>query len=173
MYLKIIGSLFLLTSTASIGYLKAENLNQRVKLLKEFKHMMICLQGELRFHRAVLWEAFENVSKRVGNPFAAFLEEISCRLDSKEYESFELLWEETSRPLLRKEGFAKEDRQLFEMLGASLGYLDITMQSDSLNLVILQTDEHIERAKEQFQKTGKLYQTMGITMGAFLVLLII
>ena len=173
MYLKIIGSLFLLTSAASIGYLKAENLNERVRLLKGFKRMMLCLQGELRFHRAVLWEAFENVSKRLGNPFSTFLEEISCRLESKEYESFELLWEEMSQLFLRKEGFAKEDRALFELLGASLGYLDITMQSDSLNLVIQQTDEHIERAKEQLQKKGKLYQTMGITMGAFLVLLII
>lgn len=173
MYLKIIGSLFLLTSAASIGYLKAENLNERVKVLKEFKRMMLCLQGELRFHRAVLWEAFENVSKRVGKPFSSYLKEISCRMESKKYESFELLWEETSQLLLRKEGFAKEDRQLFELLGASLGHLDITMQSDSLNLAILQTDEHIERAKEQLQKKGKLYQTMGITIGAFLVLLII
>ena len=173
MYLKIIGSLFLLTAAASIGFLKAENLNQRVKLLKELKRMMLCLQGELRFHRAVLWEAFENVSKRVGDPLTSFLKEISCRLESKNYENFELLWEETSKLFLWKEGFAKEDRLLLEMLGNGLGHLDITMQNDSLNLVISQTDEHIERANEQFQKKGKLYQTMGITMGAFLVLLVI
>lgn len=173
MYLKIIGSLFLLTAAGSIGFLKAENLNQRVKLLKEFKRMVICLQGELRFHRTVLWEAFENVSKRVSDPLASFLKEISCRLESKNYEDFELLWNENSKLFLWNAGFAREDRQLLELLGTSLGHLDITMQNDSLNLAILQTDEHIEQAKEQFQKKGKLYQTMGITMGVFLVLLII
>ena len=79
MYLKIIGCLFCLGAAATIGFLKAEELKSRVKRLEEFKRMMMLLQGELRFHRATLSEAFESVSRRVEEPFAGFLEETAER----------------------------------------------------------------------------------------------
>ena len=75
MYIKLIGSLFLLGSASSIGFLKSEELTERVKKLQEMKRMMILLQGELRFHRAELSEAFENVAERVQEPFKDFLKE--------------------------------------------------------------------------------------------------
>ena len=40
-------------------------------------------------------------------------------------------------------------------------------------LAILQTEDSIHQAKEQQARKGKLYQTMGVTIGALLVLLII
>ena len=68
MYIKIIGSLFLLSSATAIGFLKAEELRERVERLQELKRMMMLLQGELRFHRAELSEAFENVSENEKMP---------------------------------------------------------------------------------------------------------
>ena len=73
MYIKIIGSICLILSTAAVGYLKAEELELRVRTLKEMKRMIIFLQGELRFHKAELAEAFECVSERVEPRFGAFL----------------------------------------------------------------------------------------------------
>ena len=173
MYIKIIGSLFLMTSAAAIGFLKADELNERVKQLKELKRMMILLQGELRFHRAVLSEAFENVSERVEEPFASFLKEVAEGVEKKDLGGFERVWNEMSRQLLRGDGFAKEDEMLLEMLGSSLGYLDLTMQTETLNLAVLQAEDAIKLAKEQQEAKGKLYQTMGVTAGALLTLLII
>lgn len=173
MYLKIIGSLFLMISSAMIGFLKADELNERVKRLKELKRMMIFLQGELRFHKASLPEAFENVSERVAAPFSLFLCEAAKRLESKAYGGFEKTWVEMSEKYLRKAGLTKEDGQLLEMLRTSLGYLDLAMQTESLNLAILQTEDAIRLAKKQQEVKGKIYQTMGITAGAFLILLII
>ena len=77
MYIKIFGSIFLLTSAAAIGYLKADELKERVRCLNALKRMMILLQGELRFHRAPLSEAFENVSERAEKPFDIFLGELA------------------------------------------------------------------------------------------------
>ena len=172
MYIKLMGSLFLLGSAASIGFMKSEELSERVKRLQEMKRMMIFLQGELRFHRASLSEAFENVAERVQEPFGTFMKETGKRLEEKDA-GFEEIWEETSEKLLTAEGVKKEDGQLLEMLKNSLGYLDLTLQTETLNLAILQTEDSINRAKEQQERKGKLYQTMGVTVGALLVLLII
>ena len=58
MYIKLIGSLFLLGSASAIGFLKAEDLKVRVRKLLELKRMIEFLQGELRFHKVTLSEAF-------------------------------------------------------------------------------------------------------------------
>ena len=49
----------------------------------------------------------------------------------------------------------------------------MTMQTESLNLVALQVEEALKTAKEQQEIKGKLYKTMGISAGAFLILLMI
>ena len=69
MYVKLIGSLFLIGSAAAVGFVKAEELQVRVRLLLEIKRMIGFLQGELRFHKASLEEAFEAVAERMGSPF--------------------------------------------------------------------------------------------------------
>lgn len=173
MFLKIIGSLFLMFSAASIGFLKAEELNERVKRLQEFKRMIMLLQGELRFHRAALTEAFESVSERVEEPFSAFLKETATKLELRESGGFDEVWNEMSKKLLHGEGFWKEDEQLLEILRSSLGYLDLTMQTETLNLAIIQTEDAIKFAREQQASRGKLYRTMGVSVGALLILLII
>lgn len=173
MYLKIIGCLFCLGAAATIGFLKAEELKSRVKRLEEFKRMMMLLQGELRFHRATLSEAFESVSRRVEEPFAGFLEETAMRLEERQRGNFDEVWKEMSKRLLYTEGLQKEDEQLLELLRSSLGYLDLTMQTETLNLAMTQTEESIRQAKEMQERKGKLYQTMGVTVGALLALLII
>ena len=173
MYLKIIGSLFLMTSAALIGFLKAEELRTRVKMLQEMKRMMLLLQGEFRFHKAELSEAFLGVSERAGEPFSEFLFGISKKIESRNAGGFEGIFHEESEKLLEAEGFCKEDLHLLELLQNSLGYLDLTMQTETLNQAVMQTEEAIEQAKKQFEIKGRLYRTMGVTVGALLTLIII
>ncbi len=173
MYIKLAGSLLVLAVSVIVGRLKAKELQVRVLRLEEFKRMLLLLQGELRFHRSTLSEAFENVAKRVEDPFSAFLMETSRRMEEKDAGGFECIWKETSKKLLLQDGFQKEDERLFDLLQGSLGYLDFAMQTETLNLAMLQSEEVIQDAKEQKELKGKLYQTMGGTVGALLALLIL
>lgn len=173
MYLKVIGSVFLIFSAAAIGFVKAEELKCRVERMEEMKRMMILLQGELRFCRAVLSEAFENVSERVEEPFSGFLSVMAKMLEQRENGRFEQIFQEQTKILLQEKGFLQEDRHLLDVLQKGLGYLDLTMQTETLNLVIRETEETVQQAKEQLQIKGKLYRTMGVTLGALLTLLII
>lgn len=173
MYLKIVGSLILMIAAILTGCMKAKELEEHTMRLIELKRLMVLLQGELRFHRASLAEAFENVAERVDEPFSLFLKEVSEKLEAKTFGSFEVIWKETAETLLKKRGFAKEDERILEMLCGSLGYLDLAMQMDTLNLAILQVEEMIKDAKEKQEIRGKLYRTMGITTGAMMALFII
>ncbi len=173
MYLKLMGSLFLIGSASAIGFLKAEGLHLRVKRLLELKRMIGLLQGELRFHKVSLSEAFEQVSGRMEAPFDAFLQGLSLKLEEKDQRDLMELWKEAIENLLKEEGFQKEDEELLNLLGKGLGYLDLRMQTEHLQLAMAQTEEAVMMAKETLKIKGRLYQTMGMTAGIFLTLLII
>lgn len=173
MYIKVIGGLFVLVSSAAIGFLKAEELHQRVKLLEELKRVIVLLKGELRFHRAELSEAFEHVAEKTSVPFEGFLKNTAKQMEMRAEGGFEKIWSDNCLSLLRTEGFRKEDRELFEVLGTGLGYLDLTMQKENLNLVLQQIEEKIGCAKEVQKSKGKVYQTMGVTVGTLLALMMI
>lgn len=172
MYLKLIEGACLFALSTAFGLMKSEKLKERTRMLGELKKMTVFLQGELRFHRSVLSEALESISSRAAYPLDGFLKEVSEKLEKKEA-GFEEVWTESVEKLFLKETLWKEDRSLFLMLGNSLGYLDVAMQLEHLNLVILQVEESLKQAKEQQEIKGKLYRTMGAAAGAFFVLLII
>ena len=113
------------------------------------------------------------MSKRVDDPFKGFLKETAQRIEDKYAGGFSCVWDEMTDELLAYGGLQKEDKNLLEQLGRGFGYLDLTMQTESLNLAIFQAEEAIKSAKEQKEIKGKLYQTMGVTTGAFLILLIL
>lgn len=173
MYIKIAGSMILTGIGAMIGFSKAGELNERVRMLQGLKKMINFLQGELRFHRAALSEAFENVGERMEAPFSGFLQRMAHQIEAKELGDFEKVWEENAGQLLAAEGFRSEDEMLLDLLKSGLGYLDLAMQTETLNLAMIRTEEAIAEAKEESKTKGKLYQTMGVTIGALLSLMII
>lgn len=173
MYIKLFGCLVLIGSASAMGFLKAEELTERVKKMQELKRMILLLQGELRFHRAALSEAFENVAVRISCPLRNFLEKMAEELEAKEGKEFEEIWNYGVNALLSEKGFCKEDQRLLDILGSSLGYLDLKMQTETLDLALLQTEDAMRIAIEQKENRGRLYQTLGVTVGIMLTLLII
>lgn len=173
MYIKIFICLSFMISTIAIGVMKAEELNKRVQCLLELKRLMILLQGEFRVHRGTLSEAFVYTAGRVEEPFSGFLKETAKGLDDRSFGSFSDVWEKVTEQLVARGKFFKNDQYLLDQLGRGLGYLDLTMQMENINLAICQTEEAIKSAKEEKNSKGKLYRTMGVTAGAFLSLLII
>lgn len=173
MYIKMLICTGCFAASSMVGFLKSRALDRRVTRLYQWKRSIMLVQGELRFHRAALWECFEEVSGRMEEPFSSFFGKLSERLQRKEEGGFERVWEEESGELIRTGNFPGEDRALLEFFGGSLGHLDLTMQMDQLELALFQTDESIRKAGEQKEQKGKLYRTMGVTVGMLLALLII
>lgn len=173
MYLKIIVCIWILAAFSMMGFAKARALDMRVTRLCQWKKVIVLVQGELRFHRATLWECFGEVSERTEEPFLSFFQNISKRLQKKEEGGFWNVWEDESGKLQKNGGFPREDADLLNVFGSGLGHLDLTMQMNQIELAILQTEDRIRLAKEQKEQKGKLYQTMGVTVGMLMVLLLI
>lgn len=173
MYIKFAGCLLLISGTTLAGFRKAEELKERVEKLETLKRMMVMMQGEFRFHHATLSEVLENVSEKMPQPFGNIFGKIAKQLEERKQEGFQKIWEDGILALLQCGGIQKTEQRIFELLGNGLGYLDLETQIDTLQLAVLQIEEKIEEAKEQRERKGKLYRTMGITLGALFVLLVV
>ena len=58
-------------------------------------------------------------------------------------------------------------------LGEVLGYLDTEMQLSAIGLYQEQLEQGIAEAQEQMEGRQKLYQSLGIAGGVFLVILLL
>ena len=173
MYLKMLGGVVLILSTSLIGSIKAGELKERVENLLELNRMIVLLQGELRFHHATLSEAFENVEKRMEGSFAECLKTFVEKLRSKDSGGFEKSWSEFTEQLLEKKLFLNSDQGIFRVIQNALGYLDLTLQKDSMELAVLQIEDAVKEAKRQQEEKEKLYRIMGVTIGMLLTLVVL
>ena len=88
-------------------------------------------------------------------------------------EPLAVIWKNAMLEALQVSSLSREQKKEWEELGNNLGYLDREMQ-----LVLLQiSQEHfgdfIEEERERYKKHARLYQTLGVMSGIFLVVILI
>lgn len=171
--LKGIGALLILASAAGIGISFGNDLKGRCMELRLLKQMVYMLRGEIKYTKTPLPEAFSNIAVRMKEPFGSFLEEMAKQMGSLESESLGDLWQAQIKAQLSGTHLKKEDKEQLKSLGEVLGYLDLEMQLSSIDLYLEQLELGIREAQEAAQTKQKLYQSLGVAGGIFLVILLV
>ena len=66
----------------------------------------------------------------------------------------------------------KEDKEEFARFGESLGYLDVEMQKNAMKLYLKELEQKIEYLQKEIPQKRKLYQSLGVMGGIFLLILL-
>ena len=66
----------------------------------------------------------------------------------------------------------KADRQALVALGENLGYADREMQERTLLFYLEQTDDSIRYLKKELEGRMKLYRSLGMAAGLFLLVVL-
>lgn len=172
LFVKLAGCILILFSTSGIGFLYAGELVRRQEDLCALKTMAIHLRGEIRYAMTALPEAVEHVAKRHDGRLKPFLTEISKRLSERNGESMVQIWTDCEEKL-KVTSLTKKDKLSLHQLGESLGYLDKEMQLATIDLFLSQTEEAIIELAKVAKERKRLYQSLGILSGAFLIILIL
>ena len=102
-----------------------------------------------------------------------FFESVSRRILKQEGESLREIWsgelEKTEKK--REMALAREDLAQLKELGNHLGYLDVDMQERMLLLYLEQADLTISDLREHKREKCRLYTSMGVMGGIFLVII--
>ena len=83
------------------------------------------------------------------------------------------IWKDTMREVLQVSRLTVKQKKEWEELGENLGYLDCEMQLVLLQICQEHFQDFIREEQEKYKKHARLYQTMGVMSGIFLVVIFI
>lgn len=171
--LKFAGACLILVSAAGIGVSFASDLKRRYQELRILKQLVYMLRGEIRYTKTPLSEAFSHISVRIPEPFGPFLAAVSEEMDKADGRCFGDIWRELIRTRLSQSRLNRTDKERLETLGEVLGYLDLEMQLSAIDLYLEQLEISLREAEGSIGSKQKLYQSLGVAGGIFLVILLI
>lgn len=166
--LKSILYMLVLLSSTSIGALLSQKYQKREEELKDFKTAFIMFKTKICYTYEPLQEIFKDISKNIQSKTKIVFEKtIKYMKEKNATESWNLALEETTTNL------TKEDKKALSTLGKLLGKTNIEGQINEINLSLEFLETQIENARQEKEKSAKLYKTLGAIAGIGIVIILI
>ncbi len=159
--------------SAGFGFTMAGELEQRMSELGQIRQLMLRLRSELCYMHRPLPDAFFEMSKEIGQPFADFFRKTAEELEDRKGSTASEIWRMNADALLDSLHIAKSDRQEFRKLGSMLGGMDMEMQLGMLDYYLQRLELSERHAADTIRTHKRLYQYLGVLSGALLVILLI
>jgi len=173
MLLRIIGAVLVCSSSALLGMYLARLDHYRSIDLNEWKKAMLILRSQIAFAAVPLPEAMNITAERVGEPVSATLKLFAQRLLSKDSADVYSIWTNTVKGELKNSYLKQEDFDWLSNFGKTLGFLDTTMQLNSIDLTVSYIDSKTEALAIQSEKHKKMYGSLGILGGLLTVVILL
>lgn len=171
--LKFIGCIMILIASTGIGIIYGESLKKRVKQLKEIQRCIYQLQNEIIFTHTPLPEAIFNTACKSVNPIMNVFEDISYMLQKNSVDS---VYEAFSKSLKGRQdtlNLKKEDIGSLLDLSKTLGESDIDGQKKMFLLTLENIKSQIEDSQISMNKNLKMCRSLGFSLGAVIVIILI
>lgn len=170
---KWIGAVLVMFSAGGFGVWSAMQWKGRLRTLEKLRQMIYFLKGEITYSRAPLAEALERVGKREPGPLGGLFTSAAHGICMQEGESLQEIWHrevDALRKAPERLPLEPEDLEHLGHLGEHLGYLDVDMQERTLKLYLEQLDLTIDYLRQNQREKCRLYTSLGIMGGMFLVI---
>lgn len=172
-YIKILGCILIITSSAGMGFFFSGEIKTRIAELQELKKLIFLLRGDIRYANTPLPEAVQAMAIRHDGKYKRFLTGIAKKLNELGGVSFCSIWKNAVEKDLEKTSLSKKDLEGLARLGENLGYLDKAMQINTLDLYISQLEEEIVDISRNVKEKSYLYNSLGILGGIFITLIML
>lgn len=160
--------LFIFISSVIIGILISRKYVNRVNELKEFKNFLNILKTKIRFTYEPLGDIFSDISNSFSKNISKILKETSLNMEKNNAgNSWKMAIANADINIL------KEDKEVLTMLSKMLGKTDLEGQVSEIEQTTEFLDIQIQKAEKEQQKNEKLYKTLGVLVGAGIVILLI
>jgi len=171
MLIQILGGLLIIGSSIMGGAYMASKSYFRLRDLREMKRAFGILISEIDYIQSPLQEAALNVSAKCSAPINSIFKDFSKGL-SGEVNVWEL-WSEVIESSKRDCYFVAEDLEIFKSFGKTLGYLDREMQIRNIEMQIDYISQKVDELERTWEKSRKMYLSLGALGGAMVVILLI
>lgn len=168
--IRMMGTVLLAGGAALLGMTAARRTKNRVQDLRMLAEGLRAVLRELSYRLAPLPELLCSAEEQTVERVQTFFSLCAQGADHLNGRTFQMVWEqaaEASRMCLER-----EDWQCLASLGQVLGRYDCESQRQALNASLSRLEDRCREAAEQSRQLGKLYHVLGLTAGAFLLILL-
>ena len=169
--MQLLGTMLLAGGAALLGITAAHRTQWRVRDLRMLTEGLRMMLRELSYRLAPLPELLRSAEEGSEGCVKHFFDLCAQGADGLDGRTFHSIWRQSMQD--SKLCLASEERHCLDSLGAVLGRYDSDNQLQALNIAINRLDELRGQAEEQSKRLGKLYSVLGLTAGAFLMILLV
>lgn len=169
--LKAVGALLTVGGCLKLALEAAGSLSCRARALESWGAALERLEGELAFRLPDTPRLLESLAQGAASPAAETLTAVRGGLGELGERSFEELWEravERENPCL-----SEGERQILCRLGSILGRYGWQEQRQAVETTRQLLSAQAETVRETLRKEGRLYSTLGLTLGLFLTIILL
>lgn len=157
----------IIAACTAMGFEKSHELQMHLKELEELKRIFTLMQSELQYTKAAFAEIFLKISRKTEDKYKEWLKGLACDLEKREKGTFQEIWEYAIAENFKETRLTKDELEDLKQVGKNLGYME------TLDLYQEQLDLSIQKTREELKSKKKLYQSMGIMAGVFLVIVLL
>ncbi len=165
---QILGSAMIFFGCGYCGWMRGLDLKKKVRLTEEFIRALEMMKREITEKQRFLLHIIDDLAKKEKSVASAYFGILLQKLNCESQESFSVGWAESL-----KEELPVELTDILESLGGVLGQFDGKTQGEALRMVLSELRHLKGKQEETCEKMQQVYGAFGITMGVFLVILLI
>lgn len=170
MTVRFLGAALVAAGGAWLGFQAAAGLRRRVRALEEMAEGLALLERELELTAPPLPRLMALGAARSRGPARILFQGCVQGLDNLAQEDFFSLW---CRLVGEQTGLGQDGQALLLSLGNTLGRCDAGQQREGISAVRRRLEELAGRLEADSRRQGRVYQALGLSGGAFLVILLL
>lgn len=168
--LKGIGAILLIAGGVILGQTAVRCLDHRVTTLRSVVQALELMEHEMEFHLPFTMELMRETARRCAQPASGFLQTCANGVETGEYPVSQI-WQQAARENLP--ALKKGDMDALMTVGSVLGRYDADSQRQTLSGCRECLSGYLSDAVEERRRQGRVYGTLSVTVGVFLVILLL
>lgn len=169
--IRLFGAILLAGGAAFLGFTATAQLERRVSALRAMAGALERMERELTFRLTPMPELLDGLAEHTRPPVSCFFSHCRNSMDKLGEKTLSELWDGALDAVPMDLG--TEEREVLHELGGVLGCYDGEGQREALAFAQVQLSECLSRAVEERTRLGRVYGALGLTAGAFLVILLL
>ncbi|MCM3715253.1 stage III sporulation protein SpoIIIAB [Halalkalibacter oceani] len=170
--MKLLGAIFILLATTSIGFEYAKRLSERPRQLRQLRVAIQSLEAEMMYGLTPLAEASRHIAEQLPKPLSLFFMSFSERLSHYEQTAFDA-WKESVDETWQRTSLLDSEREIMLQFGTTLGQHDRDQQQKQIKLTLAHLEREELEAKDRQTRYERMIKSLGFLSGLLIVVLML
>jgi stage III sporulation protein AB len=169
--LKLLGAMMVLLSATLFGFYQAQQFSRRPKQIGDLVRSLQRLETEMAYARAPLPQALLQIARTCPAPVNLLFRYAAEQLQMAAGRTVQHIWDEAIAMHWKHTTLKAGEQDIVRQLGTTLGLSDSNDQIKHIRLAIHQLQGELDTAVEERKKYEGMWRSLGLLMGALIVIL--